>query len=173
MITDINFRLIATQIGDELKWGTAVNQIDRIGQSVLRIQKENFPNAAITSIRAQTLYNWVLSLAKVQLEPSERIKRLVSFCLELTPEEHKSKIIQFLERNGCPYNLLYKDSIDEFYNRKFHAEVIKHSQKLFVQGNFFHAVFESVKAYNKDVKSKAESEKDGQPLMLSVWGCDN
>jgi uncharacterized protein (TIGR02391 family) len=170
---DINFRHIATQIGDSLKYSTSVNEIDRFGQAILRINKEDFPNTAITSIRAYTLYCWVLSLAKAQLEPSERIKRLISFCLEITPEEHKQKTIQFLENQNCPYNLLHKDGFDEFLKRNFHAEVIRHSQKLFINQHYFHAVFESVKSYNKDVKGKSKSEQDGQKLMLSVWGCEN
>lgn len=170
---EINFPHIATQIGDSLKFSTTVNEIDRIGQSILKVRKEDFPNDAITSVRAKTLYNWVLSLANTALDSTERVKRLINFCLELTPEEHKKTTIEFLEKYHCPYNLLHKDSLDEFLKRNFHSEVTKHSQKLFIQGNYFHAVFESAKAYNKDVKEKAQSEKEGQPLMLSVWGCDN
>lgn len=170
---EVNFRLIATQIGDSLKYSISVNEIDRLGQSILRVNKENFSNTAITSVRAQTLYNWVLSLANAPMDSIERVKRLINFCIELTPEEHKRTTIEFLEKNNCPYNLLYKDSFDEFLKRNFHSEVTKHSQKLFVQGNYFHAVFESAKAYNKDVKAKSQSEKDGQPLMLNVWGCDS
>lgn len=169
---EINFRHIATQIGDILKYSTSVNEIDRIGQSILRVNKENFPNSAITSVRAQTLFNWVLSLAKTPLDGTERIKRLISFCLELTPEQYKKTTIEFLEKNHCPYNLLYKDNIDEFLKRNFHPEVVRHSQKLFAQANYFHAVFESSKAYNRDVKTKSLSDKDGQPLMLSVWGSE-
>jgi len=172
-MSEINYRHIATQIGDSLKYSTSVNEIDRIGQSILRVSKENFPNNSITSVRAQTLYNWVLSLAKTPMDNTERTKRLISFCLELTPEQYKKNTIDFLEKNNCPYNLLKKDNLDEFLKRNFHSEVIKHSQKLFIQGNYFHAVFESAKAYNKDVKVKSNSDKDGQPLMLSVWGCDS
>ncbi len=169
---EINFRHIATQIGDILKYSTSVNEIDRIGQSILGVNKENFSNTAITSVRAQALYNWVLSLAKTPLDSTERIKRLIFFCLELTPEQNKKTTIEFLDKNHCPYNLLYKDSIDEFLKRNFHSEVVKHSQKLFTQENYFHAVFESSKAYNRDVKTKSLSSKDGQPLMLSVWGAE-
>lgn len=170
---EINFRHIATQIGDILKFSTTVNEIDRLGQSILKVNKEDFPNTAITSSRARALYNWILSLAKAPLESTERIKRLIDFCLELTPEEHKKTTIEFLEKNHCPYNLLNKDNLDEFLKRNFHSEVIKHSQKLFAQGNYFHSVFESAKAYNKDVKEKSQSDKDGQTLMLNVWGCDS
>ncbi|NLR82282.1 TIGR02391 family protein [Chitinophaga eiseniae] len=169
----MNYRLIATQIGDSLKYSTSVNEIDRIGQSILRINKENFPNESITSVRAKTMYDWVLSLAKTPLDNTERTKRLIGFCLELTSEENKKNTIEFLEKNGCPYSLLHKDNLDEFLRRNFHSEVVKHSQRLFVQGNFFHAVFESAKAYNKDVKIKSQNDKDGQPLMLNVWGCDS
>lgn len=56
-MNETNYRLIATQIGDLLKYQTSVNEIDRIGQSILRVSKENFPNPAITSVRAKTLYN--------------------------------------------------------------------------------------------------------------------
>lgn len=169
---EINFQHIAFQVGNELKYSVSVNDIDRIGQSILKISKENFPNQSITSVRAQTLYNWVMSLAKTSLESDDRIRRLINFLLELTPELHKKNTIDFLERNNCPYNLLYKDSYNEFLKRNFHPEIIKHSQKLFIQGNFFHSVFEAAKAYNKDVKTKSQSERDGQPLMLNVWGCE-
>lgn len=169
---EINFRNIATQFGNSLKYATSVNEIDRLGQSILKINKEAFPNSAITSVRAQAIYEWILSLAKSHLDPTERLKRLITFCLDLTPEEDKKRTIALLEKSGCPYNLIYKDSFDEFVKRNFHPEVVKHSQKLFIQGNYFHAVFESVKAYNKDVKSKSQSERDGQALMLNVWGCD-
>jgi uncharacterized protein (TIGR02391 family) len=172
-MAEINYRHIATQIGDTLKYSTTVNEIDRLGQSILQVNKENFPNTAITAIRAQTLYNWILSLAKTSMDSTERIKRLIAFCLELTPEIDKKGTIEFLEKNGCPYNLLHKDSFDDFLKRNLHSEVVTHSQRLFVQGNYFHAVFESVKAYNKDVKTKSQSDKDGQQLMLNVWGCEN
>lgn len=170
---DINFRLIATQIGDSLKYSVSVNEIDRLGQSILMVPKENFPNESITSVRAQTLYNWILSLGKASIEPTERVKRLINFCLDLTPEEHKGNTIKFLKKHNCPYNLLYKDNLEEFIRRNFHSEVVKHSQKLFAQANYFHAVFESSKAYNKDVKAKSKSDKDGQSLMLNVWGCES
>ena len=170
---EINFQQIATQIGDILKYSTSVNEIERIGHSIIRINKENFPNNSITSVRAQTLYDWVLSLARTSLDSTEKVKRLITFCLELTPEEGKRSTMDFLERNHCPYNLVFKDSIDEFLKRNFHAEVNRHTQRLFVQGNYFHSVFESVKSFNKDVKLKSLSDKDGQALMLNVWGCEN
>lgn len=165
----MNIRLIATQFGNRLKYDTSLNEIDRIGQSILKIQKENFPNNAITSSRAKSIFDWLMSLGKTLLSEDERIKRLVLFCLELTPNEEKGEIAEFLEKNGCPYNIVYKDSLNDFYKRHFHEEVNKHSKKLFLQGNYFHAVFESTKAFNNLVKSKSMNDKDGESLMMDVF----
>ena len=55
-------------------------------------------------------------------------------------------------------------------SRSFHSEIVRHCKKLFIEGHYFHAVFEACKVYNKLVQSKANSNKDGQPLMLEVWG---
>ena len=54
---NLNFRHIATQIGDGIKYAKSVNEIDRLGQAVLRVVKESFPNSAITSVRAQLVYD--------------------------------------------------------------------------------------------------------------------
>jgi uncharacterized protein (TIGR02391 family) len=165
----MNIQLIATQFGDRLKYTTSINEIDRIGQSILKIVKETFPNQSITSQRAQTIYNWIMSLGKYNMNPDDRITRLIHFCLELTPDSQKGEISEFLEKNGCPYNLVYKDSLDDFLRRNFHPEIHQHSKKLFLQGNHFHAVFESAKAFNNKVKEKSFSTKDGEALMMDVF----
>ena len=170
---NLNFRHIATQIGDNIKYAKSVNEIDRLGQAILRVVKESFPNSAITSVRAKVVYDWILSLGKAELESTERIKRLINFCVEITPENDKRATIEFLEKLGCPYNILYKDDLDEFLKRNFHPEVVIHSKKLFIQRNYFHAVFEASKVFNKMVKEKARSDKDGTPLMLSVLSSEN
>ena len=52
---------------------------------------------------------------------------------------------------------------------KFHSEVIRHCRKLYGQQNYFHAVFEAAKVYNNLIRDKAQSDKDGESLMMSVW----
>jgi len=165
----MEIRLIATQFGDKLKYDTTVNEIDRVGQSVLKINKESFTNNSITSVRAQAIYDWIMSLGKASLNKDERMKRLVKFCIELTPDSQKGEISKFLTDNGCDYNIVYKDSLNEFHSRNYHPEIVKHSQKLFLQQNYFHAAFEASKAFNNSVKVKAHSNKDGQDLMMSVF----
>ena len=38
-----------------------------------------------------------------------------------------------------------------------------------LQQNYFHSVFEAAKAFNYAVKQKAQSDKDGQDLMMAVF----
>lgn len=59
--------------------------------------------------------------------------------------------------------------IKDFMSRGFHQEIHRHCNKLFQQKNYFHAVFEAAKAYNKKVQEKSKSSKDGQSLMMEAW----
>jgi uncharacterized protein (TIGR02391 family) len=111
-----------------------------------------------------------LSLARAQLGEEERETRLVSFCREIAGAENWPKIAEILERSGILGTKLNREEYRLFIGRNFHAEVIRHAQSLFMDGHFFHAVFEAAKAYNKAVRGKAQSSKDGQSLMLDVWG---
>ncbi|MFN3533712.1 MAG: TIGR02391 family protein [Candidatus Brocadia sp.] len=64
------------------------------------------------------------------------------------------------------------DLLSEFQSRNFHPLIYQHSLTLYKQRNYFHAVFEAVKIYNQQVKEKSKSQKDGQQLMMEVWGPD-
>jgi uncharacterized protein (TIGR02391 family) len=163
-------RLIAVQVGDALKYATSVNEIDRIGGAVLKIHRDTFPNDAITSVRAQRVHDWVLSLARKEMDPSERERRLIKFCRELAGHQEWPRVAKVLVDAGVSAAEVNRDNYNIFMGRGFHEEVIKHSRPLFLDGHLFHAVFEAAKAYNKAVREKAQSTKDGQPLMLEVWG---
>lgn len=168
----MEIRLIATQIGDKLKYDTSVNEINRLGQSILKVRKEEFNNDSITSVRAKDIYSWIMTLGKTSLNKEERMKRLVKFCIELSPDTMKGEISNFLVENGCNYNIVYKDFLNEFEIRNYHTEIIKHSKNQFLMQNYFHAAFEAFKAFNNSVKSKAQSDKDGQDLMMAVFSAN-
>ncbi len=65
-----------------------------------------------------------------------------------------------------------KEAHSEFIARGFHSSVIEHCKRLYAQGNYFHAVFEACKVYNKAVQTKSCSTIDGESLMMNVWGWD-
>jgi uncharacterized protein (TIGR02391 family) len=168
----MNYRLIATEVGDLVKWDTSVNEILRVANALFRINIENFPNDAITSSRAQTVYNCIMSLAKHSMSNEERNNLLVTFCKKITPDQHQDKLSQILVEGLGPSQSAEKAAHGEFIARGFHREVIEHCKRLFAQGNYFHAVFEACKVYNRAVQTKSNNYSDGESLMMNVWGWD-
>jgi len=165
-----NYRLIAVKIGDALKYGISVNEVGRAASALLKFPKQAFPNDSITSVRAKTVHDWILSLAAQEMESGVRNRLLVKFCHTITPSELRGQIDQILREEGALGTGGTGEA--EFAARNFHSEVYKHSRTLYVEGHCFHAVFEAAKAYNKAVREKAKSAKDGEALMLDVWGFD-
>ncbi len=143
----MNYRLVATDVGDCLKYASTINEIDRKGKALFSFQKESFPNASITSVRAQCIYDWVLTLAKQEMENSKRNELLLTFCEAITPSEHIEEINKILKRSGIDISQTHNLNLQDFMQRNLHTEIHKHSKKLFSEGHFFHAVFEACKAY--------------------------
>ncbi len=164
----MNYRLVAIQIGNLLKYDSAVNEINRAAKSVFTFQCEIFPNESITSTRAKLIHDWILTLAKQEMNNAERNERLSQFLDLIVPESHKPDMDKILKKAGIAIQF-QTEAVKEFYARSFHQEIHKHCSKLFVQGNFFHAVFEAAKVYNKKVQEKAQMVKDGQSLMMDAW----
>lgn len=167
-----NYQLVATQVGDLVKGNSSVNEIERAASATLRVRRDHFPHQAITSARAQTVYDWVLSLAQTEMNPEDRDRRLVCFCRTIITKEQGEALETILRNGGIRTSAVDQQRREAFETRRFHSEVARHSQRLFVQGNYFHAVFEGAKAYNKLVREKAQSIKDGESLMLEVWSCE-
>lgn len=168
-----NYSLIAVQVSDALKNATTINEINRIAGAIFPFCCESFPNNSITSSRAKMVYDWIQSLARHRMDEDERNRLLRLFCDQLCGDDDiRAKVHSILQEANVPSGEVNKDK-KEFLQRGFHCEVIRHCQVLFVQGNYFHAVFEACKVYNKLVGEKALSSKDGESLMMDVWGWQN
>jgi uncharacterized protein (TIGR02391 family) len=164
----VNLRLLATQLGDSLKYQTSLREVERIALSIFPFQCEDFPNDAITSVRARSVYNWIMTLGRHPMTPAERTRMLVQFARVLSGADQREHVDKLLAE--CGIVAAGAQNQEDFSGRGFHADVVRHGRKLFLEGNYFHAVFEVAKVYNKQVREKAHSAKDGQPLMLEVWG---
>lgn len=103
------------------------------------------------------------------MEPEERARLLKDFCLKIAPEQHLDAVFKVLSENGMPLHLLHSEMFKEFHARDFHPSVVQHSRKYFLERNYFHAVFEACKAYNRAVQDKSGNSKDGEGLMMDVW----
>lgn len=158
----MNLELIAVEIGDYVKYTTSLNEIGRIAKSIFKFPYQEFPNESITSVRAQLIYDWVLSLEDYNCSPSEKAKLLIAFAERLNPD-----LLPLLSSLGV--EAIEEKIYERFDSYQFHQEINKHCRKLYREGNYFHAVFEATKVYNSLVKSKTGSPEDGQDLMMKAW----
>lgn len=168
----MNIRLIAVNVGNELKYDATVNEIGRTASALFQFPKESFPHDSITSQRAQLVYDWLMSLGKQRMTDDERESLVSRFCLAISPEAHRPAVQRILTDGGVGASVANREQRAVLDSRALHSQVVLHASKYFLQHNYFHAVFEASKAYNKAVREKAGSSKDGQDLMLAVWGCE-
>jgi hypothetical protein len=114
-----------------------------------------------------------MSLGRHPCTDSDRARLISTFLLRLTKDDQKkSQLLKILKDAGVQDVSPDRELLRRFDARGFHRDVVQHCRILFGQGHFFHAVFEAAKVYNKGVREKAQSTKDGEALMLAVWGPD-
>jgi len=89
-----------TEVGDLLKYATSINQIDRTAKAIFHFDNEDFPNESITSSRAQTIYNWILTLGEQRMEPEKRNSLLMEFCRSLSPNDCYTELNRIIARAG-------------------------------------------------------------------------
>jgi uncharacterized protein (TIGR02391 family) len=166
----INYNYVALQVSDLLKYSTTLNEIDRSAKSIFPFLKEEFPEDSITSDRAKSIHDWILTLAKQEINNEEKNNYLIKFLKHITPADEIKEVDKILHEAGIDLSL--DESTNEFYSRNFYPLIYKHCLNLYKQGNYFHAVFEATKVYNQMVKDKAKSEKDGFALMMDAWSAN-
>ena len=169
---DMNYKLIAIEIGELIKWDSSINEINRCGSAIFSFKRETFPKEGITSERASLVYDWIMTLAKQRMKNDERNVLLVQFCHRLVTEEQASEVKKILKDGGIPITGTNTAYPTDFNDRQLHQEIHKHCKQLYLNGHYFHAVFEACKVYNKMVRDKSQEIKDGHSLMLAVWGPD-
>lgn len=94
------YKAVAIQAGDILKYSTSINEIDRAARSVFNFSCDHFPNESITSSRAQRIHDWVLSLSQQKLPEEERNRQLIRFLSFITPEDRKINVDNLLSDVG-------------------------------------------------------------------------
>src|SRR5260370_21708524 len=104
------------------------------------------------------------------MEGEERDWLLVTFCRNIAAEDQLDSLLRVLSDNGISLHTVNAEGFKEFHAREFHPEVVRHSRRFFLERNYFHAVFESCKAYNRAVQHKSGNTDDGRKLMMAVWG---
>ena len=95
----LNYKLVATQLGESIKYESTINEINRIFLSLTNLRFEEYLNPAITSIRSQTVYSWVLTISNSSLNENKKIT-LIKEAIELLVinEGAKLKLLSLLPR---------------------------------------------------------------------------
>ena len=83
----LKYRSIALRLGEMVKYSHVVNQIERAAQSVFAFRKIEYPNDAISSVRAQVVWSWVMTLCRTVSDERRRLELLGQFIRELVTDE--------------------------------------------------------------------------------------
>lgn len=81
-----NLKLIAIQLGEGLKGETSVNEINRMASAIFGFDVSSNPHPSITSVRSQTVYDWVMTLGEQPISEGTKLHLLKEFVETLTPE---------------------------------------------------------------------------------------
>lgn len=87
----LNYRLIATQFGESIKFDTTLKEIDRVFLSITNLTFKTYPNSAISSSRSQSIYSWVMTIGDSRLKVSQKVD-LIKQAIELLVLNEKNKL---------------------------------------------------------------------------------
>lgn len=137
-----NLKLLAVQIGDEIKYDTTLNEINRIAEAIFDFECLKFPNESISSQRAQLVYDWIMTLDKQGISDEEKLSLLNDFIVGLAPDEdHPVK--KFLNKKDTKKKC--KTLIKEL---EIAIKNMKESLRFLVKGEFFKGKEQYLKSYN-------------------------
>jgi hypothetical protein len=84
---EINFKRIAIELGEGLKYQTSLNEIGRMASTVFDFDVSPHPHPSITSGRSQKVYDWVMTLSEQPISEERKSQLLKQFIDALTPED--------------------------------------------------------------------------------------
>jgi hypothetical protein len=90
---NINYKLIALKIGEELKNQTTLNQIGRMASAVFDFDIVPHPHNSITSSRSQEIYSWIMTLSERPVSEQKKVCLLKEFISSLAPKDSPSRNI--------------------------------------------------------------------------------
>jgi len=70
----MNYKFVATQFGEAVKYDTTVNEVNRTFNALTNIKRKNYLNDAITSVRSSLIYSWVMTIGDSNIDEQEKIK---------------------------------------------------------------------------------------------------
>ncbi len=162
----MNFKLIAIKLGNELKYDTTINDINRIASAIFEFPLKEYPHESITSSRAQLIYNWVMTLADHSMSDEKKLQFLEEFIKGLTPSNNPLR------------NLIKGANLKEYQEMWgfIHKDIQRVSKNKFEDGYYADSVESAFKEVNTRVKNivkkKTGREYDGASLMQQAFSLE-
>lgn len=101
----LNYKLIATQFGESIKFDTTLKEVSRVFLSITNLTFDEYPVPAISSSRSQSIYSWVMTIGNSKLKNNQKID-LIKQAIELLVlnEGSKLKLLGMLPRQSAVTN---------------------------------------------------------------------
>lgn len=154
IFTMVNFKLIATRLGEGLKYHSSINEINRIANAIFNFKIKRHSPKSITSSRSELIYDWVMTLSEQAIDEESKLHLLNEFIRNLTPAH--SPLRSLTQFSATFWSII-------------HPDIVRIAKNKFEDGYFADAVESALKQVNKRVKDyvrgKTGQELDGAALM--------
>ncbi len=161
-----NYKLIAIELGDQLKYVTTFNEIERVASAIFPFDRKGHSHPSITSARAQLLYDWVMTLAEQDTSDASKMELLRQFVHAIAPADSPAR--NFVREGGD-----MAASARPAGWHLIHPHIQKIADARFSSGHYADAVEAALKEVNSRVKAVVKSttgeELDGAPLMNTAF----
>lgn len=123
------------------------------------------------SQREALIYDFVLNVSKIPgLLDDKKVEKIIGFLREMKAATTEEIVDIFTKGKAAEYVTTLHANEPMLSGRQLHSKVIAVSKKLFDQGDYFHAVLEACKAFNKTVQNISGIAEDGTQLMFKAFG---
>lgn len=96
----LNFKLLATEFGESIKYDTTVNDVGRAFGALTDLTVKKYPNDSITSVRSQLIYNWVMTIGDSSLAEANKAEIIRQAILSLVVKKDvQEKLLSFINSN--------------------------------------------------------------------------
>jgi len=122
----MNYKRIASQFGNEMRYGGTLTSIDSAFSSLTDLKCVDHPLEFITSARYQRTYNWIMTIGESKLSEHEKIDMISQAIDDLVfDQESKDRLRNLLASSSSPITAagykhfdiplrVYVDDVDSF-----------------------------------------------------------
>ena len=163
----INFKLIATKLGEGLKYSSSINEINKVANAVFDFSKMPHYRPYVTSSCSALIYDWVMTLSEQPIDEKSKLRLLDEFIDNLTPADSPLRsLTRFTDVSRGSAN---------FWSI-IHPAIVVVAKSKFEDGYFADAVESALKEVNKRIKDYVKSETgrelDGASLMNHAFSLE-